>query len=419
MAAVVVLLVAVAGGVTWLVRASGEGGPVANPTTAYTYAANPAIAAMNSAAAERDAAKDKVKTTIGDAMSAQSAALLAGDRAAFTGLADADAKLVAPWLSERFTSLRAMGIAQWSTTVASITEWGTQRWQANVDVDYCFVAPCGRPLRQSLHTMWYLGDPTGPKLTEIYPGRSGRTSPPWTQSVLQARSGSRVIVASTAANAGRLAGALAEAEAAAQVADRFAGTARPGKYVIYLAGKTEWGKWPYGDEGNWVAGYAQEETESVVVKLSALHLIPMKALLRHELTHVASLAGQSDEVKRADSWWLTEGLAEYAISGGSPYSAYPRKAETSAFVKTKWSGDLRVGEPASKTSARDASARYGTAYLGVGCLFQTYGPEKALAFVHEVAVEADSLTTAATRALGTSWSAVGSTCAARIRSTAK
>ena len=411
-----VLLVAVVGGVVLAVRAAVDDEPRASPTTAYTYAGNPAIAEMNSAAAERDAAKERVRAAIGEALTAQAAALLAGDRAGFTGFADADtaAKLVKPWLTDRFTSLRALGIARWSPTVSSITEYGTARWSATVDVDYCFAISCGRPLRQPLHTMWSLGDPTGPKLTEIYPGRTGRTAPPWTQSVLKAVIGNRVVVASTAANAGRLPGALADAEAAASVADRFAGAVKPGRYVIYLAGNAEWGKWPYGDEGRWVAGYAQEETESTVVKLSALGSIGLGPLLRHELTHVSSLAGQSDDVRSADSWWLSEGLADYAINGDQPFATYPRRAETTAFVRS-WKGDLRVGAPGAKSSARDASARYGVAYLGVQCLFRTYGEAKAMAFFHAVAVNGTTPGNTAPQTLGVPWSEVGTTCAARIR----
>jgi hypothetical protein len=413
-----VLLVVVLGGVALAVRAASQGGPQAGPTTAYTYAGNPAAAEMNSAAAERDASRERVRSAVGGVLTAQSTALLAGDKATFTGFADAGAKLVKPWLTERFTSLRALGIAQWTPTVTSVSESGTARWTANVDVDYCFVVPCPRVLRISLHTTWNLGDPTGPKLTEMYVNRPGRTSPPWTRSVLRAVTGNRVVVASTQANAGRLTATLADAEAAAAVADRFGGDVKPGRYVIYLAGDAEWGKWPYGDEGRWVAGYAQQETESAVVRLSALKSIGMGPLLRHELTHVSSLAGQSDEVKDTDSWWLSEGLAEYAINGDQPYATYPRRAETSAFVTT-WKGDLRVGEPGAKSSARDASARYGTAYLAVACLFQTYGERKALAFFHGVAVNGTSPANTAGPTLGVPWTEVSNTCAAKIRSTAR
>ncbi|GAA0583986.1 hypothetical protein GCM10010172_81180 [Paractinoplanes ferrugineus] len=409
-----VVLVAVLAGVVLVVRGASGGGTQASPTTAYTNGGNPATVETNSAAAERDAAEERVRAAIGEALTTQSVALLTGDKGKFVSLADAEAELVAPWLTDRFTSLRALGITRWSPTVSSITETGTARWSAVVDVDYCFADPCPRSLNQPLHTMWNLGDPAGPRLTEIYPGRTGRTAPPWTQSVLKALAGNRVVVAATAANAGRMSATLADAEAAAGVADRFGGDVRPGKYVIYLAGDKEWGKWPYGDEGRWVAGYAQPESESTVVRLSALGTIGLGALLRHELTHVASLAGRSVEVPGADGWWLTEGLAEYATSGDQPFTAYPRRAETATFVRSV-KGDLNVGGPAAKSSARDASARYGAAYLGVQCLFQTYGAEKTMTFFHAVAVNGTSLSNTAPQVLGTPWPDVSSTCTARIR----
>lgn len=412
-AGLVVLLVVALGAIALVARAmSSAGTGQASPATTNTYAAEPATSAVG----ERDAAREHARAAIGEALYGQSAALLAGDKARFTGIADPAAKRVGPWLTDRFTSLRALGIAQWTTMVTSVTPYGTARWQADVDVDYCFVTPCARPLKQPLRTIWNLGDPAGPRLTEIYPARTGRTAPPWTQSVLRAVSGNRVVVAATAANAGRLAGTLADAEAAAAVADRFAGAAKPGKYVIYLAGGAEWGRWPYGDEGDWVAGYAQQETESVVVKLSALGSIGMSALLRHELTHVSSLAGRSDEVTDADTWWLTEGLAEYAIHGDRPFAGYPRRAETAAFVRG-WKGDLRIGRPPAKTSARDASARYGTAYLAVACLFRTYGEAKAMTFFHAVAVNGTSPANTAVETLGVPWPQVGTTCADQIRAT--
>lgn len=384
----------------------------------YTYTPNAALASARAAIAERDAAKERVRTAISTVLSAQSKALLTGDRTAFAGVADPAARNVTSWLNDRYASLRAMGVAQWNTEVVSFTPWTLPRWQATVEVSYCFVAGCGRPSTAHLHTMWTLADPAQPKLTEIWESTPRRASPPWAQSVLRAKSGARVVVAATPANAGRLDDVLAAAEAAARVADGFAGGAVPGKYVIYLAGAADWNKWPYGDEGQWVAGYASEATESVVVNLRALRSIKLDVMLRHEMTHVASLAGRSTSVKPADGWWLTEGLAEYAVAGGAPLSSYFRRTETRGFIRSRWSGDLRVGEPARNATVRDASGRYGTAYLGVRCLMQTYGRPKTLDFFQAVAVRGQPLTAAASRSLGASWTRVTSTCAAQIRRSA-
>jgi hypothetical protein len=352
------------------------------------------------------------------ALQAQGAALLAGDKARFTGFVDPSAKRSVTWIAERFASLHAMGIAKWDATVESFTPYTEPRWQANVTVKYCFVAACARPLTANLHTMWDMSGRAGPKLTEIWEYTGGRASPPWAMSVLQAKAGSRVIVAATKANAGRLAGALATAEAAAKVADRYAGAQKPGKYVIYLAGTKEWGKWPYDEEGKWVAGYATAPTESVVVNVASLATTPLGELLRHEMGHVATLAGDTRKGSRADSWWLVEGMAEYIATGGS-FASYSGRSETVSFVRKKWNGDLRVGEPAGNTSIRDASARYGTAYLGVSCLMKTYGREKALAFFHAVTVEGDALTAAAGASLGVPYPTVKSVCVSQVRRAAR
>ncbi|MGX6607966.1 hypothetical protein ACWKSP_38455 [Micromonosporaceae bacterium Da 78-11] len=391
----------------------------ASALPAYVYTPGTAFASAQRRIDEREAAKAQVKATISAALTAQSAALLAGDKAKFVGFAARSAKRVAPWLTDRFTSLHAMGIARWDTTVVTFTPYTEPRWQANVELKYCFVADCARPLTATLHTMWDLADQSDPKLTEMWASDPGRATPPWAQSVLRARIGSRVVVAASSADAGRLPGALAAAEAAAKVADGYAGRARPGRYVVYLAGAKDWDTWPYGAEGKWVAAYANETTESTVVQIASLRTTDLAELLRHEMGHVASLAGRSTKVDYADSWWLTEGLAEHIGVKGRPFSSYSGRAETAAFVRNRWKGDLRVGAPTEKASVRDASARYGTAFLGVSCLMQKYGRARTLGFFHAVAVDGTGLSSAASQSLGVPWPTVTSTCVAQIRRTAK
>lgn len=417
-----VLLVAGVGTVVALAAgsSSGDADAAAEPSATWSYTPNPMLASLQSEREEKEAKEERVRTAIGTALTTQGAALLSGDKAKFVSLALPSAPRVTAWLNERFTTLRAMGVAQWNPSVSSLNVWPDLRGQANIEVKYCFVAGCPRPSTTTLHTMWNIADPANPTLTEMWASPSrGRTTEPWAQSPLRAVAGKRVVVATTPANAGRLAGTLAEAEKAAAVADQLAAAAKPGKYVIYLAGAKEWGKWPYGDEGKWVAGYANEDTESVVVNVPALKNIKLDFLLRHELAHIASLAGRSESVKRADSWWLSEGVAEWAAAGGKPFTTNFRRAETAAFVRTRWKGDLRVGEPSAKTTVRDASARYGTAHLAVACLMKTYGRQKALGFIQAVAVQGTPLPEAATQTLNTSWPTVTKTCAAEIRRTAK
>lgn len=385
----------------------------AMPTYAYT------APRVDSEIQERDAKKARIGKAIADAMAAQSTALLTGDRARFVSYAAPAYRLGRTWLSHSFTSLRAMGVAQWKPTIDYWTPYSNNRWQSNIVVDYCFVAGCAASSTITLHTMWDLSDEKRPIITELWEYTGGQASPPWAQSVLRAKIGSRVIVAGSAATAGRLSSVLAKAEAAARVADQYAHTTKPGKYVVYLAGSKEWGTWPYSEEGNWVAGYAEPERESVVLRASKAGSAFLPELLRHELGHVSTLAGQVPKVKYADAWWLIEGMADYVAAQNRPFAQYSDRSLTVSFVRNKWNGDLRIARPAKKASLADANGRYGTAYLGVSCLVQQVGRAKALGFFHAVAVEGIPLTTAATKQLGVSWPALSSTCTAQIRRTAR
>jgi len=92
---------------------------------------------------------------------------------------------------------------------------------------------------------------------------------PWEVSDLRVTVGERVIVAAPPRYAGRLATALAGAEKAAAVADRYARWGPPpGRYLVYLAGPDEWGRWYGVSQASWVAGYAMpvsdQDTEIIL-----------------------------------------------------------------------------------------------------------------------------------------------------------
>ncbi|MFD1365915.1 hypothetical protein [Actinoplanes sichuanensis] len=383
-------------------------------------AANPVAASVSvpapSTATATVAVKDTVRASIAEVMTRQGAALLAGDRKAFVGVAAPSAKDSVAWLDDRFTTLRAMGVTRWTVTVGEVRS-SAKYWEAGVDVEYCFVANCVKPLKAGLSTHWNVGYGTRTEITEIWDRVVGRTIHPWAQSKLTAVAGRRVVVAAPAALAARMPRVLATAEAAAKVADGFAATDRPGRYVLYLAGEKEWDAWAYGDEGSWVDGYANADSEAVVVRASALSSADLGMLLRHEFAHVASLVGRSVAVSNADAWWLKEGLADYAGFGPRSFGSFPRRTETAAFVRKGWNGDLRVQAPGQKASDRTASARYGVAYLGVQCLIQRYGQSRATSFVQAVAVQGVTIEIAAARSLGATWKTVNSTCATQIRKT--
>lgn len=408
----VALVASLVGGGLLLADRSGK------PAAGATASASPSLSEAQRELQRRQAEADAVQKALGAAVADHGAALLAGDRDRFLGFAAPTAKKARTWLVERYDTLRAMGIAQWQTEISHYTPSGGTRYQATVGVKYCFSATCHTPMSVQLRTTWDLADRSHPKILEMYEYASGEAAPPWAQSKLSARLGARVVVATTAAYAKRLPSILKTAEAAAKIADGFAGANRPGRYVVYLAGDKEWKRWPYRPESSWVAGYANANSEMTVIRLSALDNVTLSTILRHEFAHVATLAAQSGAVEMRDAWWLTEGLAEYAASGDVAFGRYYRSYETGVFVRRKFRGDLRIPWPSDRSSVLDASGRYGAAYLAVRCVAQKYGRARLLAFFHDVAVNAVPLGTAAPQRLGAPWSTVSRTCAAQVRKTA-
>lgn len=373
---------------------------------------------LERAEADERALLDAKQNAAAATLRAQADALLRGNRGRFLGATDPAAKRSVAWLSERFSTLRAMGVRQWAPTVTEFRRYDptTERWISTVRVNYCFAEQSCAPVPLDLHTMWKIGQDNVARIVEVWPkAYSGTVAPPWTESTLRATVGKRVVVAATARNAGRIPSVLATAEAAARAADKYASGTAPTRYVVYLASEKEWDAWARSDIGEWVAGFAQGQAQSVVIRLSALANTDLRLLLRHELAHVATLGGGTRSRDRAATWWLVEGLAEYAAMDGRPVSAYPERSQTRRFVRGTWGGELTVAQPGRKASQQEASARYGVAYLGVSCLATRYGRAKMLAFFRAVVLESRGLVAASPPALGAQWPVVTKQCAAYIR----
>lgn len=405
-----------AGGGFWVVqRSNGDAAVAATPSG--SSAAGTAPAQEDTRRKEQSAVHAGISAALGD----QARALLAGDRDGFVSVSDPGARQPAQWLAERFTTLRAMRIAHWNVAVTQTTRDGAgpDRWKAVVQVTYCFAEPSCPLTTLDLTTLWNTADRAKPRITSIEPNAAVHPPPPWALSELRAVVGSRTIVAATAANAGRMKEVAAVAEAAAKVADRFVITSRPARYVIYLAGEQEWAAWPDDDLGEWVAGYAMERTQSVVLQSAAAPAAALPDLLRHEMAHVATLANSRNTVDETQSWWLVEGIAEFVAMQGQPYTAYGDMAQTRRFVRSGWSGELAVEAPTAKQSADEVAGRYGVAYLAVRCLAERYGKTRLLGFFDAVAVDGEELKYAATAQLGVDWAAVSSTCTADIKRLAR
>ena len=219
-------------------------------------------------------------------------------------------------------------------------------------------------------------------------------------------------------NAWRLPEAVKAADRAAKVADTFARWSQPpNRYVIFLAGPTDWKKWYGHEQPEWAAAWAvpvSDTTTEVVVRTQVVQQRDLEVLLTHELTHVTSLAGKRNGEGRS-AWWLIEGIAEYATMVNKAVKSYEGIVPTRSFVKSKWDGDPAVDPPSSTASLDEAGGRYGVAFLSVRRIADKYGRDKMLTFFGQIVHDATPLETAATNALSTPWATVKADLATSIR----
>ncbi|MCX5067827.1 hypothetical protein OOJ91_18470 [Micromonospora lupini] len=350
----------------------------------------------------------------------QSTALLGGDRAAFLAVADPAAQ---PDLRRRFAALRALRVTVWRAEPSGLPVPVVGRpgeWRLLVRFQYCFVAPGCRPSPVLIGTRWREnGDQ--PRLVALEESKSAETGTrPWEISELAVAVGTRTIVATTPALRGKLPGLLAQAEAAATVADTYAvtGTA-PDRYRIFYAGRTEWQRWYGGGRPQWTGGYAVTVGgghHEVVLNADGLSSSGADDLLRHELTHAASLPDRGYPGKT--TWWLVEGLAEFAGSGGQPVDRYEGLAEVRKLVRGGWDGRLEGVTPADDAPAERVGGSYGVGYLAVRHLVDRFGPERLLTFFKAVVHERKTPDAAAEQAFGEQWSMLHDECVAYVRATA-
>ncbi|MGI5524128.1 hypothetical protein ACQEUX_24770 [Micromonospora sp. CA-259024] len=350
----------------------------------------------------------------------QSAALLAGDRAGFLAIADPTAHTD---LRRRFGALRELKVTGWRAEpsglpVPVIGKPG--EWRLLVRFQYCFVAPNCRPSPVLIGTRWREnGDQ--PRLVAMEESKSVETGTrPWEISDLAVAIGARTIVATTPALRGKLPGLLAQAEAAAKVADGYAvAGSPPDRYRIFYAGRKEWQRWYGGDRPEWTAGYAVTVGgghHEVVLNADGLSSGGTDDLLRHELTHAASLPERGYPGKA--TWWLVEGLAEFAGAGGQAVDRYEGIAEVRKLVGGGWDGQLAGISPADDASAERVGGSYGVGYLAVRHLVDRYGPQRLLTFFKAVVHERRTLDAAAEEAFGEQWSTLHDECVAYVRAAA-
>ncbi|SCL20460.1 Peptidase MA superfamily [Micromonospora nigra] len=355
----------------------------------------------------------------------QSAALLAGDREGFLAIAAPAARAD---LRQRFAALRALRVSAWQARPHGLPTPTSRAgdWRLVVEFRYCFVVPGCRTSPLLVNTRWREGT-AAPRLLALAVSEpdaqvngwahSQYAALPWEVSELVAAVGERTIVATTPALRDRLPNLLRRAEAAATVADAYAmGDAPPDRYRIFYAGPREWKRWYGGEQPSWSAGYAVPvggDRHEVVVRADSHSGADLEKLLRHELTHVASLTEHGPT--GASAWWLVEGLAELAEADGEPADRHPRMAEVRRLVGRGWKGPLDRIAPDHDTADWRVSAAYGVSYLTVRCLADRFGEQRLFAFAKAVLHERRIPRQTAEEILGEPWSVVQDDCVAYVR----
>ncbi|MFJ6195874.1 hypothetical protein [Micromonospora sp. NPDC092111] len=347
----------------------------------------------------------------------QAVALLRGDRAGFLAIADRSAHAD---LGRRYAALRALRVTVWRaepTGPPTAVPGQPGRWRQPVTFRYCLVVPDCPPSPVPVATRWRESGDT-PVLLAVEESRSERSGArPWEVSELVAVVGPRTMVATTPAYRKRLPGLLAEAEAAAKVADLYpvAGPP-PDRYRVFYAGKAEWARWYGGGRPRWTAGYAVTVgggQHEVVLNADALTTGDTGVLLRHELTHAASLPDRG--YPGGGTWWLVEGLAEYAGADGAPVDRYEGLADVRRYAAGGWDGRLASLVPAADDTADRAGAAYGVGYLAVRHLVDRYGEQRTLAFFRAVVHDGRTVEEASGQVFDEPWQPLHDECVDYVR----
>ncbi|MFI5909635.1 hypothetical protein [Dactylosporangium sp. NPDC051541] len=396
---VLVASVLVLAALVWVASQGPSGQTVSFPGHVLPGRSGAAAGAAPPSNAEPTVA-DKILGTLNK----QAKALLAGDQAGYLagvggGLEDG--------YKRRFGSLRAMGVQVWTPTlVDKPTQNADGTWSVLVRHDYCFGQGCVQQFPQVVQTSWTVA---GDQATVA---KYEQSSEPWDASALQTAVGRRVIVAGSAANAGKLQRVLTKADAAADVADRYSrwGPA-PKWYIVYVAGEGEWKSWwDNGDIGANYDGYSTGP-RGIVMQAADAGQSFLQTLLTHEFGHVVTVG---EDYGTAEDWWMMEGIADY-IADRDGATTKGRLPDVHKFVKNGWDGKITMGPPPDNAPGWEIDARYGIALLSMTCLAKKFTEPKMLDFFGAVVRKNDSLEIASTANFGTDWAGVETSCAQQVR----
>jgi hypothetical protein len=247
-----------------------------------------------------------------------------------------------------------------------------------------------------------------------------RTRPvaPWLTDDVQSYAGKRVTIVAPTTLSAPLSQIAAAADQAADVAERFARWTKPTRYVVYVAGPTQWTQWfgGPGDQSDALGSAFNTSHSSVPVVLNFTHIAPgdLDLVLRHELGHVATLMGSI-----GGRGYLGEGMAEYVEQDGQPVNTYRRLGTLQRYLHSgAWDGDIdSANDTVYGPDATAASAAYGIGYLTWHCIADRYGETAMFAFFDSTARHARSAAEAAPTELGAPWPDIKATCERYIRTT--
>ncbi|ROO51366.1 hypothetical protein EDC02_6241 [Micromonospora sp. Llam0] len=294
---------------------------------------------------------------------------------------------------------------------------GTE-WRLLVSYQHCFVVPSCETSEVVVGQRWST-EGGRLRLVAVEPSLTLQDGPrPWEVSELVVATGNRTLVATTPQHRDLLSDLLRDAEEAAAVADRYAvsGTA-PDRYRVFYAGADEWGSWYGGNRPDWTAGYAVAVGGGhyeIVLNGTNLRDVLRPDLLRHELTHAASLPDGGNRERAA--WWLIEGLAEHAAAGGRPVVRYEGLDDVRRLVlEQDWQGPLSSVEPTADAEDWQVGAGYGVGYLAVRHLVDRFGEERTLAFFRAVVHDGVGLDEAARTQFGEAWEGLQEACVDYVR----
>ncbi|MEV0715991.1 hypothetical protein [Asanoa sp. NPDC050611] len=357
------------------------------------------------------------KFRINGELAAMSDALRKGDLAAFVRPA-ADKKIRGE-LERRFRSLRAMRISNVQLTADSgpfddKLVGGWSEWGVGVGINHCFVVSDCKPDKMLVDTTWR-DSPAGYQLVKISTSTNANGPQPWEVAVLTAAVGSRAMVVAPKALASRARAFLPAAERAAKIADRYVLGKKPDRYIVYLAGPSDWKKW-FGGSADWAIGFAvptSDERSDIVLKAEDISGGYAEAVMKHEMGHVATLSGRDYRDVNGENWWLTEGIAEYVEWDGRPVSAYDREQNARRLIREKkFTGNLEKLVPDDDAPDWQIDGAYGLGYYATRCLADQYGHAKMLRFADQVLRGGRPSEAEAPTILGAEWSAVSKRCLA-------